>query len=188
MAGDKETGVCLMRMEEGLDSGPVYSELTTPIQESENFGALHDRLSQLAAELCRRDLIAVSQGSLTPKTQDQSLVTLAPKIDGEKCRIDWNKGADQIARLVRALSPAPAAFTYLDGARIKIFKAAVKSRLPQDRELPSGAVCHADSSSLEVCCGDENLSIEELQIEGRKRLPAAEFLKGSPLSRGQILR
>jgi methionyl-tRNA formyltransferase len=183
MSGDKETGVCLMRMEEGLDSGPVFSAIRLPLTRDDDFGTLHDRVAHAAAELTVRDIPKIVSGILASAAQPAEGVTLAPKIANEEARIDWTKSAESIENLVRGLSPSPGAYTVLGGKRLKIYKA----RGTGAPGGPAGCVLDASSSGIAVACGSGAVLITDLQFEGRKRMLAAEFLKGAPLSKGQKL-
>ena len=123
LAGDQESGVCLMQMEAGLDSGPVLAELRTPITADDTGGTLHDRLSRLAAELLAEQLDALAQDRLQPQSQDETLVTYADKLDKSEAVIDWGQDAAQLERKVRAFNPWPVAQTSYEGKALRIWDA-----------------------------------------------------------------
>jgi methionyl-tRNA formyltransferase len=190
--GEAETGVGLMRMEEGLDTGGVYAELRTPIDPDETAGALSARLSAIAADLVRSSLPDVVAGRLAPTPQDEARATLAPILKKEDGRIDWALAAQSVHDHVRGMSPWPGAFTRIDGARgLKIhatrrFDGVVSAAV--DR-VP-GVVLVADKHHVLVACGpagEETLEVVYAQPEGKKVLPARDLVAGRVLSVGQRL-
>ncbi|WKZ57252.1 MAG: methionyl-tRNA formyltransferase [Bdellovibrionota bacterium] len=185
MAGDTETGICLMQMEEGLDSGPVYAQQRMPIGPATNFGELHDALAEVGAQILTKELPRIIEGSLHPVAQSPDGVTYASKISNDEARIDWSQPAQTIHNQIRALSPIPGAYTLYQGARLKIFRAAVVSRSDSSNKV-AGCVLRADNV-LTVQCGQHEISIEELQLEGRKRLSASELLRGVTIRPGDHL-
>ena len=184
MAGDLETGVCLMQMDQGLDTGAVYTSQSLPIEAEDTAGTLHDKLAALGARLLDRDLPRICGAELGALAQDQTRANYAEKILAEECEIDWSKPAQHVARLVRGLSPFPGAFSWLDGKRVKILRAKAKHAL--GAALKPGQVTLIDRDRLEVQCGADVLCIEAAQLEGRKRLEISEFLRGVPLSNASI--
>jgi methionyl-tRNA formyltransferase len=186
-AGDVETGICLMRMDEGLDTGSIYSELRTPIEPSDTGGSLHDTLSVLGAEHLTRSLAAIVSGELAATPQPDSGVTYASKITADECKIDWELPAVTIARTVRALSPWPGCFTTWRGKRVKILFAA-QSKRSYPSLPPAGTIAHAAGDRLEIVCGGGTaLLLNEVQLEGKKRMRVDEFLRGSALPEGEII-
>lgn len=181
-AGDEETGVCLMRMEEGLDTGPVFSCERAPIHPDETGSSLHDRLSQLGAQLLARELHAIVDGELKPSAQSEDGVTYAAKITGQDCRIDWGNPAPTIARAIRAFSSHPGCFSLLREKRLKILHAKPVRAL---HSAPPGTIITASSERFEVACGEGLLLIDEVQLEGKKRMTSEEFLRGLSLSPGE---
>jgi methionyl-tRNA formyltransferase len=176
-----------MQMDEGLDTGSIYSELRTPIKPSDTGGSLHDTLSVLGAEHLIRSLAAIVSGELAATPQSDSGVTYASKIIAEECKIDWELPAITIARTVRALSPWPGCFTTWRGKRIKVLLAAPSKRsypaLP-----PPGTIANAAGDRLEIICGGGTaLLLTEVQLEGKKRMQVDEFLRGSALPEGEII-
>lgn len=180
--GDGETGVCLMRMDEGMDTGPVLSCERTPIGPDETAGALSERLSQLGAQLLRRDLPKYITGELVPEPQPAEGATLAPILQKEHGRIDWTRPAKEVHDRVRGMSPWPGAFTELAGRRVKIHR--TRMARPTGTVGDPGVLVRAEGDVLEVACGDGSVTLEELQIEGKKRLSARQSLAGRIVSPG----
>lgn len=174
ISGDRETGVSIMRMEAGLDSGPVWLARRTPIAPDETSGDLFARLATLGAEALLEALPAIAAGE-EPLAQDESQVTLAPKIDREQARIDWNQPADRVSALLRGMDPAPGAWTTLDGQPVKLFR-------PGDpvatEQLPVAGTIVSRNVSLAVACADALLPIGDIQPAGRRRVTTADWLRG----------
>ncbi|WP_436398174.1 methionyl-tRNA formyltransferase [Roseobacter sp. S98] len=177
MAGDAETGVCIMQMDAGLDTGPVLLREATAIGAEETTAQLHDRLSDMGATLICRAL--ASLGDLTPEPQPEAGVTYAAKIDKAEARIDWTRPAVEVDRLIRGLSPFPGAWTEHDGTRIKM----LASRLHEGGG-EAGTVLH---DPLRVTCGDGAVELIRLQRAGKGAQDAGEFLRGWPLAPGTQL-
>lgn len=172
LAGDSETGVCLMQMEAGLDSGPVLAEVRTPIQPGETGGSLHDRLSELAAGLLSRHLDDLAARRLVPQVQDESRVTYAHKLDKAEAAIDWHADARAIERQVRAFNPWPVAQAVYQEQSLRVWRA---SAIEGSGGEP-GAVMAAGRDGIDVACGTGRLRLQEIQLPGGKRLDAAAFL------------
>ena len=183
MEGDAETGVALMNMEAGLDTGAVYSVSKIPITADDTTGVLFEKLAARGASLLVSDLPKIIEGSLRSEPQPADGITIAKKITNDEARIDWSRPAAVIDRHVRALNPFPGAFTFLAGARVKLFRTVPK---PGNAGAPPGTVTLLDPRRLEVATGEGSISIEEAQIEGRKRLPIEAFLRGTPVSRSSV--
>ena len=179
LAGDAETGISIMQMDEGLDTGPVLLQEATPIQPDDTAGTLHDRLAILGARLIVRAL----DEPLQPQPQPESGATYAAKIDKREARIDWREAAVVNDRKVRAFNPVPGAATSHGGAPLKIWRAQL------DRTLsgPPGQVIAADARGITIACGDGALRVTELQRAGGRRLAAGPFLAGCPLRAGERL-
>lgn len=182
LSGDAQTGVALMHMEAGLDTGAVYSTDPIPITAKDTTGGLMQALADRGAKLLVRDLPRIISGDLQPTPQPSVGVTIASKITNAEAEIDWNQPAADIDRMVRAFNPFPGAFTYLQGSRVKIFASTPKPDVSTAGRLP-GTVTILDPRQLEVATGAGVLALEEAQIEGRKRLPIEEFLRGAPLAK-----
>lgn len=180
--GETESGVTTMLMDVGLDTGDMLVKRATPIDPDEDTQSLHDRLMVLGAETLAETLDLLVAGSLKPEKQDDSLSSYAPMLKKEDGLIDWCKKPQTIKNLVRGMNPWPGAFTLLDGKTLKIYRVMVA----EGHGIP-GTVLKADRGGLEVACNDGSLSIYELQLEGRKRLSAAEFLAGYKIEPGTVL-
>ena len=174
MAGDAETGVCIMQMEAGLDTGPVLLREATAIGAEETTARLHDRLSDMGAALILRALASLDD--LAPAPQPEAGVTYAAKIDKAEARIDWTRPAAEVDRLIRGLSPFPGAWTEHDGTRIKM----LASRLHKG-DGEAGTVLH---DPLRITCGDGAVELIRLQRAGKGAQDAGEFLRGWPLAPG----
>ncbi len=169
--GDAQTGVCLMQMEEGLDTGPVYARASVDIGDDETAGELHDRLATLGGELLVAHLEAILAGEISPEAQDDDEATYAAKIRREDAEIDWRAPASEIARKIRAYNPVPGAWFDYGGEQIKCWKAIAH----EDAEGPAGVVLQAGADGIDVTCGRGALRLLELQRPGRRHVTAAEF-------------
>lgn len=183
LAGDRETGVCIMQMEAGLDTGPVLLSEAIPIRDEDNAQTLHDRLAQLGAELIIRALDDLERGTVSPRPQSVEGATYAAKIDRSEARIDWTRSAVEIWRKVRAFNPYPGATSRLGNEELKIWQAA-----PSPQSGPAGTVLEAHARGIVVACGEGSLKIEALQRAGGRRLTPAEFLRGHRLAQGERFR
>lgn len=179
LAGESETGVCIMRMEAGLDTGPVLLSEAVPIAAEDTSGTLHDKLAALGARLVVAAVAGLERGTLAAVPQPESGVTYAAKIGKEEAWIDWREDAAVIERRVRAFDPAPGATAWLKGMPIKIWKACVV-----DAAGEPGEVLSVSRNGLLVACGTRALAITELQKSGGKKLDAAAFLAGTRLAAG----
>ena len=189
MSGDAVTGVCLMKVAAKLDAGPVYSRSEVKIEPRDDAGSLHDKLACAGAELLVRDLKSILAGRLQPAEQPQQDVSVACKISNEEALLDWSQPAAQLWLKVRALCPAPGAFTYLNGRRLKIFRA-VPRECPSFRAAPqsaAGSMVMLDPRCMEVYCGSGLLSLEEVQLDGKRRMKISEFLRGAAIAPGTVL-
>lgn len=194
MRGERETGITIMLMDEGMDTGPILLQRLEPIRPEDDAGSLEARLAALAPPLLLEALQGLRQGTLCPRPQDHSQATYAPRLKKEDLELDWRRPALALANQVRGLAPQPGAFTFFRGERLKIFRA--EPLLPQEekglegrrRENP-GTVVEADPrQGLVVQCGEGWLRVLEVQPEGGRRMSAAEFLRGRGyLSAGERL-
>jgi methionyl-tRNA formyltransferase len=184
--GDAETGVTIMKMDAGLDTGDILTQARTPIHPEDDAETLHDRLARMGAELLVRTIPDYVAGRIAPQPQPGEGVSHAPKIKKEDGHIDWRQPARALWNRVRGLAPWPGAFSYLPGQPqphlLKIWQAEVVERSGQ-----SGEVLQADKAGIVVGCGREALRILMLQREGGRRLDAQAFLAGHPLHAGQRL-
>jgi methionyl-tRNA formyltransferase len=183
MAGDTETGVAVMRMEEGLDTGPVAMTERIAVGSDMTAGEVHDRLARLGAHLMARALAALSRGALTFTTQPAEGVTYAPKIGNDEARIDWTRSARQLHDHVRGLSPFPGAFAEIDmgrGAeRLKVLRAA-----PAEGRGAPGEILDGD---MTVACGEGALRLLSVQRAGKGAVGGAEFMRGARIAPGSRL-
>jgi methionyl-tRNA formyltransferase len=178
LAGDRESGISIMQMDAGLDTGPVFEQRKIPITDDDDFGSLHDRLAELGAEMIVHALAELEAGRARALPQPQTGVTYARKIEKRETQLDWARPALELERAVRAFRPAPGAFAMLDGKPVKIWKAKVvaKGGAP-------GTILEAQEK-LVVACGEQALAVSELQRAGGRRLSAQEFVRGHPLAPG----
>lgn len=179
LAGDRESGVCIMQMEAGLDTGPVLQSSSIPISDDDTAATLHDKLATLGAGLI---VDVLARLPLTATPQPESGVTYAAKIEKSEAPIDWRLPASQLACKVRAFDPFPGAVADLDGQAIKIWRAEVVD-IATLGKLP-GTILSVDRHEVLVACGQGALRLTELQKAGGKRLPASSFLAGTTLSAG----
>ncbi|HTS54955.1 MAG TPA: methionyl-tRNA formyltransferase [Burkholderiales bacterium] len=184
LAGDRETGISIMRMDAGLDTGPLYLTHAIPIESEDTAGSLHDKLAALGGRCIARVLAGLDEaGQLQPVPQAAEGVTYAHKIEKREASIDWSRPAAEIERQVRAFNPLPVAGTLLRGQLLRIWRARAVGHRPG---VP-GRVIDATDGGILVGCGSGVLRIEELQRPGSKRLSAAEFLRGASVSSGELL-
>mgnify|MGYP001010820867 CR=1 FL=1 len=180
LAGDAKTGVTIMRMEAGLDSGPMLLKESLPIADTETAGTLHDKLAALGARLIVEALPKLERGELPGDIQPEEGVTYAAKLEKAEAALDWRRPALLLDRAVRAFNPFPGATAQMDGQIIKIWRVAA---VPGTGE--PGTVLAAGADGIVVACGEGALCLTELQKAGGKRLPAADFLRGFALKPGQ---
>jgi methionyl-tRNA formyltransferase len=178
LAGDRESGISIMQMDAGLDTGPVFMQERVAIGADEDAGTLHDKLAALGAQAIVATLADVEAGRARAVPQPQSGVTYAPKIDKRETRLDWSRPALELERAVRAFRPVPGAFAMLEGEPVKIWQAKVIAAHGEP-----GSVLEA-KQKLVVACGAQSLVISALQRPGGRRLSAEEFLRGHPLAAG----
>ncbi len=183
LAGDARSGVSIMRMEAGLDTGPVYLERPLAIEPRDTAGTLHDKLASLGAQCIVDALVGLTEGRLVAHPQSNEGVTYAHKITKEEAEIDWRRSAVTLDRMVRAFNPFPVAATRLAGQPVRVWQAAPVANAAE----PPGRVLRADSDGIVVACGEGALRIEALQRAGGRRLTAAEFLRGVPVTAGDRL-
>lgn len=178
-AGDAKTGVCLMRMDEGLDTGPVISCREVPIGPDDTSATLHDALAELGGRILKDDLPRYLSGELVPRPQPSEGMVLAPIIEKEEGRLDWRRPAVELERRLRAFTPWPGAFTTLAGGLLKVHRV----RVGEGKGEP-GTVLSAGPEGIEVACGQGSLVLLEVQPEGKRRMTAAEFVTGRKLEIG----
>lgn len=178
MAGDAESGVCVMQMEAGLDTGPVALTARTPITSDDTAATLHDRLAAIGAPLMAQALEKLAAGDLplTPQPKDG---VYAPKIDKAEARIDWSRPAVEVDRMIRGLSPFPGAWFEMNGERVKVLLSALSEGEGEPGETLDDA--------LTVACGEGAIRLLRLQRAGKGAMDAGDFLRGGPVLKGQSL-
>jgi methionyl-tRNA formyltransferase len=182
--GDSETGVTLMQMDAGLDTGPILSQASCPITDADTSESLHARLAELGASLLVQTIPDIEAGKIKPHPQPENGVSYAPKIKKEDGRLDWSQPARILWNRVRGLTPWPGTFTFLAGGAkpvlLKIWRAE-----PANFAGAAAEILAVDKTGITVGCGSGSLKLLELQREGGRRLKASEFLAGLPLKPGQ---
>jgi methionyl-tRNA formyltransferase len=178
LAGDVETGVCTQRMEEGLDTGPIYDEIKTPLDSRETAGQLHDRLMALAADVAVRTLAGIEE--TRPVPQPHEGITWAPKISKADGRVDWTQSAQALDRRIRSMTPWPGGWSPLDKGALKI-----KSARPVDASGPAGTILSLQP--LVVACGAGGLELETVQAPGRRPVSGVDYANGARLVLGESI-
>lgn len=177
--GEAETGVTIMHMAEGLDTGDIIMQASTLIDQNENVEQLHDRLALLGAELLVEAVIALENGTAVRTPQDESQHTYAPMLSREMSPIDWNRPAWEIHNQIRGLVPWPATTMELAGTKFKVFAAFLTG---ETSEEPAGTALGADKKGIRMVCGDGGiLCVTEVQAPGKKRMKAVDYLRGHPI-------
>ena len=169
-AGDTESGVTVMQMEAGLDTGPMLLKVSTPITREDTGGTLHDRLAELGSRAVIEAAAALEAGTLKGEVQDDSLATYAHKLNKDEARLDWQRPAVELERLVRAFNPWPICHSSLDGAPVKIHAAQ-----PSTGQGAPGQIIEASKDGLEVACGEGSLTLTRLQLPGGKALAVSDL-------------
>lgn len=172
--GETETGVTTFFLKKKVDTGNIILQKRINIEEDDDAGTLHDKLSELGASCVLETVRVIEAGNVIPQIQNDSNASPAPKIFKENCMIDWNQNAGKIHNFIRGLSPYPAAFTFLNNRSVKIFRSALTGN--PKKETPGSIV--VEDKKLLVSCLDNMIEILELQTEGKKRIPASEFING----------
>jgi len=179
LAGDAETGVCLMQMDAGLDTGPVLASTVSPIVAEDTGSRLHDKLAQLGAQLLSDNLSRLEQGQLEPRQQDEVLACYAGKLEKSEARIDWRAPAVEIMRRIRAFNAWPVAETRYADRQLRIWDAIVA---PGEAEALPGTVQSVDKTGIEVACGAGRLRLLELQLPGARAITAGEFINAHAIA------
>ncbi|WP_176511736.1 methionyl-tRNA formyltransferase [Pseudomonas faucium] len=169
-AGDAESGVTVMRMEAGLDTGPMLLKVVTPISADDTGGSLHDRLAEMGPPAVVQAIAGLADGSLQGEVQDDALATYAHKLNKDEARIDWNRPAAELERLIRAFNPWPVCHSTLDGESVKVLAA----KLSTGQGAP-GEILEASKDGLVVACADQALSLTRLQLPGGKALAFSDL-------------
>jgi len=182
-AGDAETGVTIMQMEAGLDTGPMLSQARVPIADSDTAASLHDRLALVGGELLVQTLAALEQGRVRPQPQDNALACYAPKLTKQEAQIDWRRSALVLHRKVRALNPNPIATTTWNGEVLRLWDVGPMDPNAHAGE-PPGTVVALVRDGIRIATGEGILTLQRLQAPGGKALGAAEFANGRRLKPG----
>jgi len=180
LQGDSETGISIFRLDEGMDTGPVYATHKVSLKGNETYGSLLNDLSLLAAPVLLTVLAQIEDGE-SPILQSEDGATLAPKLSKEEARIDWRKSAKEIERQVRAMNPWPIAWTTVNDKRLSILQTCVHNRAGNPGEILS-------LEPFVISCGEEAIEISLLKPEGKAEMSAAEWLRGARISKGEFLR
>ena len=179
--GERKTGVTIMKMDEGIDTGDILLAKEVEIGDEDTAQSLHDRLAQVGASLIVKAMDQLDRGTLRPIPQDQRKASYAPPLKKEDGLIDWSRDARDIFNRIRGFNPWPGAFTYLKGSRLKIFTGEIVTEEAGER---AGEVVQAGSEGVIVSTGKGSFLIKEVQLEGRKRMPIREFLIGNEIPPG----
>ncbi|MBM4363142.1 MAG: methionyl-tRNA formyltransferase, partial [Deltaproteobacteria bacterium] len=183
-AGDAETGVSLMQMDAGLDTGPVFSSRSLPILPEDDAGSLAVRLAELSATVVREDLPLALSGALVAVPQDASRVTHAPPLTADDARLDFTRPAREVLGRIRGLAPRPGAFSLLSGRRLKILAAQISPEAPAGAP---GEVVRADRGAIWIACGEGAIELVSAQPEGRRALSPLELVNGRAIRPGERL-
>jgi methionyl-tRNA formyltransferase len=175
-AGDQETGITVMYMNEGLDTGDILLKRAIDIRSGDTGGSLHDRLAQIAPDALLESLRTLANGNAPRIPQDNTLATYAPKLKREDGKIDWSEPAEVIERKIRAFNPWPGAFMRIDGRNLKIFSASIVDRRGAPAEILRS------EKELVIAAGKGALSLSNVQLEGKRRMSVSEFLHGHAAS------
>ena len=182
--GHNETGVTLMQMDEGMDTGPILLQRTTAIGAEETAGELGVRLAQIGADLLREGLPRLDRGELRPSDQDNSQTTYAPLLAKTDGHIDWSFAAVEIANRIRGFTPWPGTFTTMAGSRLLITRARA---LEEENQTPAGTLVSSGTEGIKIACGSGTLNVLAVKPEGKREMSIQEFLAGHKVQPGEIL-
>ncbi len=182
--GERETGVTIIQMNEGMDTGEMLLSSKIATSPDETAGSLFDKLAVLGSATLLKAIQGLQEGTIIPVPQDHSLATVAPMLKKDDGLIDWQKDAREIECHIRGLDPWPSAFCFLSGKRLRLFRPEV---LHQDSDRQPGTVLQADKRGIAVACGRNTLLAKEIQPEGKKRMDVESFLCGHPITTGTLL-
>ena len=183
--GEQETGVTIMQMDAGIDTGDILTQKKVIIEDKETAETLFDKLSQAGAALIVETLPMLERGEITPVKQDESLAGYVKMMDKSRGKIDWTSDAASIERLVRGLNPWPSAYTSCQGKTVKIWRSDAVAAVEAAQQ--PGTIVSVGKDFFDVACGSGNLRIYELQLEGKKRMDTKSFLLGNPWRAGMLL-
>ncbi len=180
LAGDRETGITIMQMDEGLDTGAMLERRACEIRDDDTAGSLHDRLARLGADALDAVLARIGGGALRAEPQDDRLATYAGKLDKAEAALDWHESAEMLARKVRAFDPWPVATTTLgDYGRVRVWRARA---LPESSAAPSGTILRATRDGIDIATAEGVLRLLEIQLAGGRRVAVGDFLNAHPLA------
>ena len=179
--GCTETGITIMEMDEGMDTGPILLQGRLEIGPRETFGSLYGRMAELGASLLIEAIQRLKKGELTPRPQPEEGVSYAPMITKEMAKLDWSKGSQRLFNQIRAMDPLPGAYTLLNGNRVRLFSPFFPSN---GQKGSPGTLLAAGNEGLVIATGDGCLGVEEIQWPGRRRMAVADFLRGHALEPG----
>lgn len=182
--GEPKTGVTIMMMDEEMDSGNILAQKETLISQTENFGQLHDRLADQGSSLLIQTIEQITTGAMKSKKQDSSTATFAPRLTKEMGKINWCNSVSTICNLIRGLSPSPGAYSFLDGKMLKIYAAEPK---PKKTDKKPGTIMEQSNKTISVVAIDGCIILREIQLAGKKKMPAEEFLRGYKINPETIL-
>lgn len=174
-AGDSETGITIMQMDEGLDSGDMLLKSITPIEADDTGGSLHDRLADMGGAAIVKAMDLLEKGELTGEAQNDERACYARKLTKEEGHLDWQSDANALERLIRAFNPWPGTYTELDGERIRIHEASV---LPESSDQPPGTVIRRNRDGIDIACGGAVLRVTRLQLPGARTQTANDLING----------
>lgn len=183
--GEAESGITIMQMDEGLDTGDMLLKAAVPLEPKETGGSLFEKLSVLGASLCVEALAKLEEGSLTPQKQGDSPTAYAKQLTKEMGELDWTRPAAELERLIRGLNPWPSAYTRLTGKLLKIWDGDVCEE--EQTQRACGEIVRVSKDAIYVACGQGVLKINELQLQGKKRMDTAAFLRGYDIKEGMFL-
>jgi methionyl-tRNA formyltransferase len=182
--GDETTGVTIIQMNEGMDTGDILLKASIKTEPEETAGSLFDKLAVLGSETLLKAIKGLQDGTLIPVSQNHELATVAPMLKKDDGLIDWHKDAKNIECLIRGLDPWPTAYCLLNSKRVRLFRPEV---LHKESDAQPGTVLQADKRGIFIACGNNTLVIKEIQPEGKKRMPVESFLCGHPIAAGTLL-
>lgn len=182
--GDKEAGVTIIQMNEGMDTGDMLLKAKITTEPDETAGSLFAKLAVLGSATLLQAIKGLQEGTIIPVPQNHDLATVAPMLKKDDGLIDWQKDAKEIERIIRGLDPWPTAFCFLHKKRLRLFRPEV---VYQDSDAHPGTVLQADKRGILIACGKNTLLIKEIQPEGKKRMPVESFLCGHPIAPGTLL-
>lgn len=187
LEGEKETGITIMQMDQGIDTGDILLQSAFPIDPKETGDSLHDKLAEEGARLIVEALEKIEAGEITPRKQKEEEASYAGMLQKSMGRIDWNKDAAQIERMVRGLNSWPSAYTTYRGKTLKIWDSDISENETASEEVVPGMVTAVKKDAIYVRTGEKELRITELQLEGKKRMAVKDFLLGYQIKAGEML-